>query len=510
MKIIRRITPLLFLALTGCAVNPVTGDREFITQSTDDDLKIGVQNYQPMLQAQGGPYDVDPALIEYVRGVGMKVAAKSDVQLPYEFTVLNSSVPNAWALPGGKIAINRGLLTEISTEAELAAVLGHEVVHAAARHSAQQMARGQLLQGLVVATSVVVSDASYGDLAVGGAGMAAQLLSTKYGRSAELESDKYGMRYMARAGYDPQGAVSLQETFVRLSEGHEQDWVSGLFASHPPSRERVKENRERLSKMEPGGFVGAEEYRAALAQAVAAKPAYDTYDEGREALAKDDADGALVLANKALKMFPAEANFHALRGDIRLMNEEYDMAITNYDRAISRRDSFFYYYVQRGIAHKSMRNTTAAVSDLERSLEFLPTAPAHYHLGMIDKERGQLDSAIEHFNIVAGTSGEFGTAANAELARLQIGEQPGKFVAQSCDAGSNGNLIISVRNDAAISISGVRVQLDYSDNYGNTRREIVAVGGRIEAGQLAQTDTGIRVYEGTSCKAQVIAAHVAD
>ena len=113
--------------------------------SPSDDLQIGSQNYQPMLQAQGGAYDVDPALIEYVRGVGMKLAAYSEVDLPYEFTVLNSSVPNAWALPGGKIAINRGLLTEIRSEAELAAVLGHEIVHAAARHSAQQMSRGSIV-----------------------------------------------------------------------------------------------------------------------------------------------------------------------------------------------------------------------------------------------------------------------------------------------------------------------------------------------------------------------------
>jgi len=209
-------------------------------------------------------------------------------------------------------------------------------------------------------------------------------------------------------------------------------------------------------------------------------------------------------------MYPAEANFHALRGDIRLTNEQFDMAITNYDRAISRRESFFYYYVQRGIAHKSMRATTAAVSDLERSLTLLPTAPAHYHLGLIDMDRGQTESAIEHFNIVATSSGEFSTAANAELARLQIDEQPSKFVAHSCDAGSNGNLMLSVRNEAAIAITGVRVQLDYSDNYGNTRREILDVGNRIEAGKVAQTDTGIRVYEGTRCEAQVIAASVAE
>ena len=463
-----------------------------------------------MLQAQGGAYDVDPALIEYVRSVGMKLAAVSDVELPYEFTVLNSSVPNAWALPGGKIAINRGLLTEIDSEAELAAVLGHEIVHAAARHSAQQMSRGQLLQGLVVATSVVAGDSSYGELAVGGAGVAAQLLSTKYGREAELESDQYGMRYMGQAGYDPQGAVSLQETFVRLSEDQDQDWISGLFASHPPSQERVDKNRERASKMQEGGFLGIDEYRAALQQTLAAKPAYDAYDQGREALAKENNDEALALANDALKLYPAEANFHALRGDVRLTNEQYDMAITNYDRAIARRDDFFYYYLQRGITHKEQRKVDAAMTDLEHSLELLATAPAHYNIGLIKKDRGQIDAAKVHFEIVANSGGEYGKVAGGEIARMEMPSQPAKYVLQSCDKGSNGNLMISVRNEATIAITGVEVQVDYSDNYGNTRREIISVGDRIEAGQVAQADSGIRVYEGTTCAAAVIAARVAD
>jgi predicted Zn-dependent protease len=175
----RHFFPVILSAalVTGCAVNPVTGDREFMLVSSEQELALGAQNYVPTQQSQGGPYDTDPVLTQYVQSVGQRLAAVSDVPLPYEFTVLNNSVPNAWALPGGKIAINRGLLTEINSEAELAAVLGHEIVHAAARHTAQQMSRGMLMQGLVVATSVATNDSSYGDMAVGGASVAAQLVT---------------------------------------------------------------------------------------------------------------------------------------------------------------------------------------------------------------------------------------------------------------------------------------------------------------------------------------------
>ena len=505
------ILGILFLSLlTGCAVNPVTGEREFMTVSTSDEIKMGTQNYAPMLQSQGGVYDVDPVLSQYVQSIGQQLAAVSDADLPYEFAVINNSVPNAWALPGGKIAINRGLLTEIHSEAELAAVLSHEIVHAAARHTAKQISQSQLLQGLIVATSVATDDSSYGDLAVGGASVAAQLITTKYGRGAELEADKYGMRYMSRAGYDPQGAVALQETFVRLSEGHNQDWLSGLFASHPPSNERVNANRKTALKLPAGGKQGTDRFRAAMQKTFEAKPAYDAYDEGRDALGEKDTEAALALANKALDIFPAEAHFHALRGDVRLMNKQYDMAVTNYNRAINRREGFFYYYVQRGTARNELGQTDLAITDLERSLDLLPTAPAHYTLGLIKKDRGQTDAAIGHFKVVAKSGGDYGEAAGEQLARLELPSQPGNYVLRRCTVGENGRLVVSVRNDAPLAIAGVRIQIDYTDNTGRTQQIRRNVGGRLEPGQVASADTGLGPYSGTDCPVRIIAAQIAD
>ena len=467
---------------------------------------MGVQNYVPMQQSQGGIYDIDPALTDYVRAVGNRLADVSDVKLPYEFVVLNNSVPNAWALPGGKIAINRGLLTELESEAELAAVLGHEIVHAAARHTAKQMSRGMLMQGLVVATSVVAGDSSYGDLAVGGASAAAQLITMKYGRSAELDSDKYGMRYMSKAGYDPQGAVSLQETFVRLSEGRDQDWLSGLFASHPPSQERVTENRKRARKMPAGGELGVDSYRLAMQKTMAAKPAYDAYDKGREALAGEKTDEALTLANEALALFPEEANFHALRGDVRLVNDQYDMAVTNYNRAINRRGDFFYYHLQRGIAKHELGQTDAAISDLEHSLEYLPTAPAHFTLGAIREERGSVDEAIKHYKLVAKSGGEYGKAASAALVRLELPSQPASYVSSACGDDGSGQIVVQVRNDTPVTVTGVRAQFQYIDSSGTQRQRTQDFSGQIAPGKIASVRTGLTPYPSSRCSATVVAA----
>ena len=306
--------------LGGCVINPVTGDRELALVSADQEIAIGEQQYAPSQQMQGGEYALDPELTSYVAGVGQKLAAVSDRQLPYEFVVLNSSVPNAWALPGGKIAVNRGLLTELDSEAELAAVLGHEIVHAAARHGALAMQRGLLLQGALLATQVAAQRSDYGSLAVGAASLGAQLLSMRNGRDAELESDLYGMRYMADRGLRPQrGHVVCR----RRSCGCPSRTAAAAAGSRRCSRairrrqERVQKNRETAATLASGGDLGRERYQAATArlrerQAGVRRLRRRPRRARRRSTCRRRALGAGSRALAAR----AKAHIHALLGDI--------------------------------------------------------------------------------------------------------------------------------------------------------------------------------------------------
>src|SRR5512139_507065 len=201
MKTATRMLACLAAFIAACGTNPVTGKRELQFVSESQEIEMGAQNYAPMRQSEGGDYALMPELTAYVNEVGQKLAAASaqitvsERRLPYEFKVLNNSVPNAWALPGGKIAVNRGLLTELGSEAELAAVLGHEIVHAAARHGAKAQERGTLLQvGLAAAqigAAVSDVDTNVAGLLIQGAGVGAQLVQQKYSRDQESEADKY-------------------------------------------------------------------------------------------------------------------------------------------------------------------------------------------------------------------------------------------------------------------------------------------------------------------------------
>ena len=509
---LRQLLVLSWLALvSACAVNPVTGQREITLVGEATEIGMGEQNYTPMQQSQGGEYDIDPELTEYVQGVGNRLAAVSDRDLPYEFVVLNNSVPNAWALPGGKIAINRGLLTELESEAELAAVLGHEIVHAAARHSARQMERAMLMQGLVLATAVAASDSDYGNLAVGGANIAGQLLMLRYSRGAELEADRYGMEYMARAGYDPQGAVTLQEKFVRLSEGQRSDWLSGLFASHPPSQERVETNRATAAGLAAGGRDGREDYARYLARTREAAPAYEVYDEGRQALAERNTDLALARAEEAIGLLPDEAHFYALRGDARLLGEDYPAAVASYDDAIERRDDFFYYYLQRGVANERLGRDDLAVADLEKSLGYLPTGNAHFVLGNIATKRGERARAIEHYRVVAEGQGEVAEAARGALVRLDLPQNPGAYLQTRCDADRNGDLVVSIRNAAGVRVRNVSVAVQVRDASGVPRQLERTVRASLDPGEVVSIPTGLGPWTpGAGCPVRVTGAQLAD
>lgn len=415
------IAALVITGASGCAVNPVTGKQQLMFSSQEQDIATGAQHYQPSQQSQGGQYVVDPQLTTYVNQVGKKLAAVSDnPNLPYEFVVLNNDVPNAWALPGGKMAINRGLLVELKDESQLAAVLGHEIVHAAARHGASQQSKGMLVNAGVMLAGVaaLASDSEYSALAVGAMGVGANAWMSKYSRDHELEADRYGVDYMIKAGYDPMGAVELQETFVKLSEGNQTSWLDGLFASHPPSRERVAANR-RMAEQHPGGARNKAAFDKAMAQVRKDQPAYKDYVAAQKAAGEKNYTHALSLLDNATKQQPKENLFWELKGQILGTQKKNQEALTALDRAVQANPQFFRPYVYRGLVQRQLGNSDQAERDLIASQRLLPTQLASYHLGEINLAKGQRSQAVTYFQQAAQGGGEIGEAAKGQLAKLQ-------------------------------------------------------------------------------------------
>ena len=426
------ILAIALVSLAGCAANPVTGKNEIQIVSEGQEVQIGQQQYSPGRQSQGGDYVTDPQVTRYVQQVGARLAAVADRKLPYEFVVLNNGELNAWALPGGKIAINRGLLMELKSEAELAAVLSHEIVHAAARHGAHQMENAQLLQIGGAVASIAASaygGSQLGELVGQGAAVGSQLMQLKYSRDDELEADKYGMRYMKSVGYDLQAAVSLQELFLRKSGGRKQD-VPTLFASHPPSAERVAQNRETMTNQGgPGGDVGTDRYQQAMAGLMNSAPAFAKADQALEAAKKDDFASARSLVNEAIRMEPREARFHLLLGEIEAARKNPQVALTHFNKAQQLDPGYFKPIVQAGIVQYQLGNKAAAEPLLVRGMQLLPTAPNAYYLGRVFEDRGNTAEAVKLYKLVAGSKSQLGTDAMSRLARLDLGQNPETYLA---------------------------------------------------------------------------------
>lgn len=423
MKLISHLLALatLSMLMTGCVVNPVTGKSQLSVMSPEQEIATGSQNYGPGQQAQGGKYVVDPGLTAYVQQVGKKLAAVSDrPNLPYEFVVLNNDVPNAWAMPGGKLAINRGLLVYLEDEAQLAAVLGHEIVHAAARHSAQQQTQNVLMGAGVLIAGVAIAEKKpeYGVLGMGAMAVGAQAWQAKYGRSHELESDEVGMKYMAKAGYDAQAAVELQEIFVKLSEGRNSGFIEGLFASHPPSQSRVDANRKHAAQY-PGGVRNKAQFQRAMAQVNKDKKAYENYQKAQKLAGEKKYIDAMSYVDQSIKQQPKENLFWEMKGQLLMQQKKDSEAVVALDRAIQANPQYFKPYVFRGIAYKQLGKNDMAEKDLTTSQRYLPTQIATYYLGEVALAKGNRAQATQYFQQAAQGGGEIGEAAKGQLGKLQ-------------------------------------------------------------------------------------------
>jgi beta-barrel assembly-enhancing protease len=489
---------LAALAFTACGTNPVTGKKEMQFVSESQELQIGEKNYAPSRQAEGGDMEVMPELTAYINEVGQKLAAVADRKLPYEFNVLNNSVPNAWALPGGKIAVNRGLLTELKNESELAAVLGHEIVHAAARHGAKAQERGTLMQVGMVAAQVgaVVGgvDSNVAGAALAGTGVGLQMVQMKYGRDQELESDLYGMKYMKRAGYDPVGAITLQETFVRLSseQGGKSSAFERLFASHPPSPERVAKNKETAAVLGLGGELGEQTYQTHIASLTKAKPAYEKYDKGVAALKKKEYIAAKNFAIEANKLLPQEGRFHELLGEIELDQKHYKEAIPHYEQAIQFNPNYYGSYLGGGIAQFQAGNKPKAQEWLKHSNDLLPTKPAAYYLGTLAKERGDMPAAMQHFKAASGVESSYSQLAAKEVVTMDLSQHPEEYIATGVQIDTAGRVVVIVKNKAPVALTGIQVTPVLIDSFGRVMQTgtPLQVGRTLEPGQQVVLNAG--------------------
>jgi len=237
----------LALLVAGCATNPATGRREFTLVSAEQEKQIGREGF-PAAIAEFGRYD-DERLAAYVDSIGQRLAKASELpNLDWHFTVLDDPAVNAFAMPGGYIFITRGILAQLNSEAQLAGVLGHEIGHVTARHSAKQITQQQLTGlGLGLASAFSSTFRRYS----GAAEQALGLLLLKYGRDDENQADALGIRYATAAGWDPREVPGTYEMLARLGE-RSGSRLPSFLSTHPDPGDRAQRTTQLSTEAATG------------------------------------------------------------------------------------------------------------------------------------------------------------------------------------------------------------------------------------------------------------------
>lgn len=331
----RQLLSLLALAsggvMTGCSVNPVTGQRELMLMSSGQELDIDQQHSPHQISADYGRVQ-DADLAAYVETVGASIGQVSHrPDMPYQYLALNANYVNAYAFPGGTIGVTRGILLSMESEAELAALLGHEVAHVSARHTAQRMTQ-QTLVGIAVAGAGVALATQVDDtataLALGLGGVAAGALLARYSRSDERQADALGLEYMTAAGYSPEGMVHLMDLLQNLSS-RQPSMLEQMFSSHPMSDERYRdaqrEAAERYADQADQPFY-RERYMDLTADLRRLKPAVALQQQAEAQLGRGAQAEAVAQLEESLKLAPEDYTGLVLLGKAWLAKENFAQA----------------------------------------------------------------------------------------------------------------------------------------------------------------------------------------
>lgn len=372
----RRPHPILcllgLLALSACSTNPVTGHSELKWLPNGMQARLGDLHYARYQQSTGGSYRAHPEVTEYVQEVGTRVAAAMPGDLSYEFVVLNQSGRNAWALPGGKIGITRDFLFFLESEAELAAVLAHEMTHSAANHATSHFQKMALVSAGLSAVDGVLVGITSGSFSSLGSSMISKVVDLSYSRQDELEADHYAVKYLTAAGYDPAAMLALQTRLATL----ESDAPSGLgewFSSHPSFSDRLEALKTALSNRDlndrPSPPSNDARYQQRLASFLSTAPAYHVLEPVPSLMDDEQWPAAWERIELALSMASEDAYLDRLAGEWYQRQGQPEASIAWFTQAIAKDPQYYGAYLARAQAYEATHDWAQATADYEAAYQ---------------------------------------------------------------------------------------------------------------------------------------------
>ncbi|RPH50893.1 MAG: peptidase M48 Ste24p [Desulfobacteraceae bacterium] len=315
----------------GCSTDPITGQTQLMLVSEESEVQLDRKNSPHQFSADYGIIQ-DKALNSYISQTGKTIAAGTHrPKMPYSFQAVNATYVNAYAFPGGSIAATRGILVNLDNEAELAALIGHELGHVNARHTAEQMSKGVLTSVVVggIAAYAGTKSPTYGKIAEGIGMLGSGMLIASYSRDNEREADSLGMGYMVKAGYSPAGFIGLMDMLKKMSKS-KPGTIEIMFSTHPMSDERYAtavKNAENIYGSSGKSTLYRERYMDNTARLRAVKPAIEEIQNGDSEMGKKNYGNAETHFKKALAIAPGDYAGLVMMSKCLLIQEKYSEAL---------------------------------------------------------------------------------------------------------------------------------------------------------------------------------------
>jgi predicted Zn-dependent protease len=387
--------------LAGCALDPVTGKSQLMMMSREQEIGIDKQQSPFQFSSDYGVTQ-DSALNQYIGQVGKGLLPAVHRSMPYNFNCVNAVYINAYAFPGGSIAVTRGILLNLDNEAQLAALMGHELGHVNARHSAEQASKSQLSSLLVGGLSVLAGTqgSGLGQLTQQLGALSQGLFLSRYSRANEREADSLGQEYMVKAGYSSRGFVGLMEMLNSLNK-EKPSSSQMLFATHPMSSERLQAAVQRdntLYKKSRSNPVNRERYMDKTAALRQKKGAILKMQEGEKYLAKEAYGDAQTALKSAIQQAKSDYTAHVLMAKCLLIQKKSSQALSYANDAKQLYPGEPQGYYLAGLSNSAQKRHSQAFEDFKRCDELLPGNPQlTFYKGYSLDNSGQRQGAAKDY-----------------------------------------------------------------------------------------------------------------
>lgn len=407
------------LSACGTDNRPPTTTQPLPIEQTDPSSEV---QFEYLLQFNGGRYVADPALNEYLSTIGGRLVRLAGYEvLKNQFAVVNSHRVDAWVSSEGRVAITLGMLTTLSNEAELAALLGHLLAHAAQQHSAIAIARGITITPELLAQKAEHPDAQY---IVGAVLPVLAQQTIRYNPITEQKADYAAITTMIKAGYDPQAAVNLQ--LKKSTDGAGKSHHLNHY--YPPNRERLVANRQHAHNHPAGLTMAERSYQGALEKLLQYEKAYQQQPQLQQLINQGKAEAAYALAKELILAAPDEGRFYALKGDALQQMGEITAAIAAYNQALEHDPRYFAYPLRLAELHMAQQDSVATQAALRNSIQQLPTAKGYLWLAQLAEQRGELIQAQEYYQRAARSNTPLGQKAEKAKQRIDFAQNPDRYL----------------------------------------------------------------------------------